>query len=174
MLLCQHHGSLWGRSSEPLNTVMSSENTLIPFHSKTVDSSEDEEEIHPYLHRYHTHARGVWGYLHILPHQGMALGILATFPSVFFPSPGTLLSNAGGEFIGQPGAWVHCGWQADDALIGAKSVDIKWDSIAMPFWKVEGRGRILNFNASLEFVLVFFSNVISFPLSSSGTCYFPS
>ena len=64
---------------------------------------------------------------------------------------------------------MHCGWQPDDALIGAKSVDIKQDSITMPFCGVEGRGRILNMNASMEFVLVFFSNVIFFPPRSSGT-----
>lgn len=64
---------------------------------------------------------------------------------------------------------MHCGWQPDDALIGAKSVDIKRDSITMPFCEVEGRARILNMNASIEFVLVFFSNVIFFPTRSSGT-----
>lgn len=83
--------------------------------------------------------------------------------------PLDLSCNAGGEFIWQPGAWVHCGWQADNALIGAKSVDTKWDSIAMPFCGVEGRGRILNINASREFVLVFFSNAIFFLPRSSGT-----
>lgn len=40
---------------------------------------------------------------------------------------------------------MPCGWQADDILIEAKSVDIKQESITMPFLRGGGQGKDLEF-----------------------------